>query len=169
MKKLTVRLRWSPNDVIDVGELAEVDRRVYFEFSPDFIQRGLDLSPFKLPLRAGLIEHADTRFGPIPGLMDDSLPDGWGRLLMDRMFRNRRMDLAKISPLDRLAYIGSHAMGALTYHPPTAELEPDACLIDLHELGKNAQAVIAGQTSRVLPQLMRAGGSPAGARPKVLV
>jgi serine/threonine-protein kinase HipA len=60
-------------------------------------------------------------------------------------------------------------MGALTFHPPTNELERDERLLDLNELGRNAQEVLSGDTAAVLPALMRAGGTPGGARPKVLV
>ena len=169
MRKIDVRLRWSPQEGMRVGELAEVDRRIFFQFDPEFLDRRLKLSPFKLPLRPGLIEHVDRVFGPLPGLIDDSLPDGWGRLLMDRMFRKRGVDPAVVSPLDRLAYLGTRTMGALTYHPPAEDVFRDPGALDLHEVGKNAQAVFSGETAVVLPQLLRAGGSPAGARPKVLV
>lgn len=169
MKKIAVRLRWSPQDILDVGELAEVDRRIYFEFNAAFMGRGLSLSPFKLPLRAGLIEHTDRSYGPLPGMLDDSLPDGWGRLLMDRMCRKRGIEPATVSPLDRLSYVGTHGMGALTFHPPAEDNEAGQRLLDLHKIGENARAVLAGETTAVLPELMRAGGSAAGARPKVLV
>jgi serine/threonine-protein kinase HipA len=169
MRKVNVRLRWSPQDILDVGQLAEADRRVYFEYDSAFLGRRLNLSPFKLPVRAGLIEHTDRAYGPLPGLIEDSLPDGWGRLLMDRMFRQRGVEPASVSSLDRLSYLGTRAMGALTFHPPADETERDERLLDLHELGENAQAVLEGETATILPQLMRAGGSPAGARPKVLV
>ena len=168
MKKLTVQLRRSPTESIVVGQLAEIERRMYFEYDAAFLDRGVELSPLRLPLRSGLIEHVDRAFGPLPGLFEDSLPDGWGLLLMDRMFRRRGMDVATVSPLDRLSYLGTRTMGALTYHPP-AEVEHDDRLLDLHEIGKNAQQVYSGQAVEVLPELMRAGGSPGGARPKVLV
>lgn len=169
MKKIRVRLNWSPENVIDVGELADVDGRIFYEFDPTFFDRKLNPSPFKLPVRPGLIEHVDRTFGPLPGLIDDSLPDGWGRLLMDRMFRKRGLDPATVSPLERLSYLGTRTMGALTFHPPDEEDHRDEPLLDLYKLGKNAQAVLAGKTVVVLPQLMRAGASPGGARPKVLV
>ena len=93
MRKLTVQLRWSP-DTSTVGLLAEVDRRIYFEYDADFLEpRTATFSPFKWPLRPGLIEHVDRSFGPFPGLIDDSLPDGWGLLLMDRLFRRRGLIL----------------------------------------------------------------------------
>jgi serine/threonine-protein kinase HipA len=168
MKKLNVQLRWSPDETIVVGQLAEVDRRIYFEYDANFLNRKLQLSPIKWPLRTGLIEHVDRSFGLLPGLIDDSLPDGWGLLLMDRMFRRQGNDPAVVSPLDRLAYLGTSTMGALTYHPPV-EVERDDRLLDLHELGKNAQQIFSGEAVAVLPQLMRAGGSPGGARPKVLI
>jgi serine/threonine-protein kinase HipA len=168
MRKLTVRLRRSPADVLVVGQLAEVDRQVYFEYDSAFLDQGTQLSPFKLPLRPGLIEHVDRSFGPLPGLFDDSLPDGWGLLLMDRMFRRGGIDPATVSPLERLSYLGTRTMGALTYHPPV-RVERDDRSIDLHELGKNAQEVFSGEAVEVLPALLRAGGSPGGARPKVLI
>lgn len=168
MRKLDVRLTRAPGDAVLVGQLAEADRRVYFEFDSSFIERGLQLSPFKLPLRAGLIEHADRSLGALPGLFDDSLPDGWGLLLMDRAFRRRGIDPVVASPLERLAYLGTRTMGSLTYHPPE-ETERDNRLLDLAALGKNAQDIYSGDAVEVLPALMRAGGSPGGARPKILV
>src|SRR5258706_8177708 len=169
MRKVTVRLRWSPSSQATVGQLAEANHRIYFEYDKTFLDRPLQLSPFKLPLQQGLIEHRDLSFGPLPGVFDDSLPDGWGLLLMNRALFAKGIDPNTISPLDRLSYVGSRAVGALIYEPP-AELEPGPQpTIDLFMLGHNAQQVYDGQTLKILPQLLRAGGSPAGARPKALI
>ena len=170
MKKLVVSLRRAPDDVLMVGTLAERDHRVYFEYEPSFLESGLELSPYKLPAMPGLIDHADHAFGPLPGLFDDSLPDGWGLLLMDRAFRRQGIEPATLSPLDRLAYLGTRTMGALTYHPPAVEQSHKSDqLLDLYALGHNAQEVMQGDAAEILPELQRAGGSPGGARPKVLV
>ena len=171
MRRLDVGLRRTPGDVLPVGTLAEQDRRLYFEYAGSFVETALELSPFELPLRAGLIEHTDRAFGPLPGLFDDSLPDGWGRLLMDRHFRRQGIDPATVSPLDRLAWLGTRTMGALVYHPPMHEDEANGGerLVDLNALGRHAEAVLDGDAVDVLPALTRAGGSPGGARPKVLV
>lgn len=170
MRRLTVRLRRAPGDELTVGQIAESERRILFEYDAAFVERGLELSPFKLPLSPGLTAHDDHSIGPLPGLFADSLPDGWGLLLMDRLFRRQGIDPASLSPLDRLAYLGTGTMGALTYHPPLhREEDGEAQLVDLYEMGRNAEDVFAGKAAVVLPQLMRAGGSPAGARPKVLV
>ena len=169
MKKLTVRFTRSPGESRRVGTLAEERGRVYFEYAPEFLATGLNLSPFRLPFEGGLFEHTDRDFGPLPGLFDDSLPDGWGLLLMDRCFRSRGLNPAEVSPLDRLSWLGTRTMGALTYHPPSERENVDASVFDLHDLARQSQKVLAGVAVDVLPQLLRAGGSPGGARPKVLV
>jgi serine/threonine-protein kinase HipA len=116
-----------------------------------------------------LFEHSDRDFGPLPGLFDDSLPDGWGLLLMDRYFRKIGLRLDTVSPLDRLSWLGTRTMGALTYFPPQAGEDVDASVFDLHDLARHSREILTGQAVDILPQLLKAGGSPGGARPKVLI
>ena len=169
MKKLSVRFTRRPGESLAIGALAEDRGRIYFEYAPEFLTTGLNLSPLRLPFEGGLFEHAALDFGPLPGLFDDSLPDGWGLLLMDRHFRSLDRDLAGVGPLERLSWLGTRTMGALTYQPPLERDNVDASLFDLHNLAHQSQEVLAGAAVDVLPQLLRAGGSPGGARPKVLV
>ncbi|TVP43211.1 MAG: hypothetical protein EA350_14050 [Gemmatimonadales bacterium] len=168
MQRLEVRLDWGDEER-RVGLLAERDGRVYFEHDAEFLDAALPISPFKLPARPGLLEHDDREFGGIFGVFADSLPDGWGLLLMDRTFRKRGLDPARVSVLDRLAYIGTRGMGALVYHPPTDDAEAEGPAVDLRELARQAERILNGSVEEVLPALRIAGGSPAGARPKVLV
>jgi serine/threonine-protein kinase HipA len=171
MKKLDVYLSGvtAPQSSLRVGTLAESEHRIYFEYDAEFLNAPLWLSPFKLPPEPGLHEHRDLAFGPLFGVFDDSLPDGWGLLLMDRHFRSLGQPLEVVSPLDRLAYLGTRTMGALTYHPPAESDDVDASTFDLHGLAREAYVVMDGKGEDVLPQLLRAGGSAGGARPKVLV
>jgi len=166
---LTVRFTTAPGASAVVGRLVERDRRVLFEYDSAWLERAIELSPFTLRSRPGIIEHVPREFGPLPGLFADSLPDGWGLLLMDRHFRTLGFDPGTSSPLHRLAWLGTRTMGALTYHPPEAREDADGELLDLHRLSVAAGAVLSGPVAEVLPQLLRAGGSPGGARPKVLV
>ncbi len=168
MKRLSVRLRWDPTRELGVGTLAEAERgRVVFEYDEQLLRTGIELSPWKLRAQPGLIEHTERGFGPLFGVFDDSLPDGWGLLLMDRWFRKRGVDPASLSTLDRLLYLGTRTMGALTYHPPAEPAEP-ALPLDLLALSEQAERLL-GSDDDVLPELRRAGGSPGGARPKVVV
>ena len=51
------------------------------------------------------------------GIFSDSLPDGWGRLLVDRLLAREHIDPAGVDSLNRLAIVGASGMGALTYQP----------------------------------------------------
>jgi serine/threonine-protein kinase HipA len=169
LKQLEVRLVRAPDEARTVGRLGETGGLVAFEHDPAFLREPLWLSPFKLPPEPGLHEHRDRDFGPVFGLFDDSLPDGWGLLLMDRFFRQLGSSLAEVSSLDRLAFVGTRTMGALTYHPPTDLERSDSRVLDLQRMARASEEVLRGGSREVLPQLLRAGGSPGGARPKVLV
>ena len=87
---------------------------------------------------------------------------------MDRLFRQSARDVAALSPLDRLAFIGSRAMGALTFEPADP-LELPADDVKLLALAQQTQAVMADQGVQKPKALALMGGSPHGARPKVLV
>ena len=168
MRRVEVRLRHRPDRETLVGTLAQSERRIFFEYAPSFLDLGWELSPWKLPAKPELQEHTELGFGPLPGVFDDSLPDGWGRLLMDRLFEQRGLPPESVSELDRLLYLGARTMGALTYHPPAAETASGGPL-DLHQLAEASRDVLTGHVETVLPELVRAGGSPGGARPKVVV
>jgi serine/threonine-protein kinase HipA len=168
VRTLEVRLDWGDRQIV-VGTLAEDAGRLYFEYAASFLENPLPISPFRLPPRPGLFEHVDRQFAEVFGVFDDSLPDSWGLLLMDREFRKRGRAPSTLSPLDRLAYIGTRAMGALTYHPALPDSQAGALDVDLGALAHEAERVLEGGAEDVLPALRVAGGSPGGARPKVLV
>ncbi|MBE9463726.1 type II toxin-antitoxin system HipA family toxin [Dyadobacter subterraneus] len=153
---------------LPVGRLAARDGTIYFEYDRSFIQKNLEISPLRLPLKPGLIAFASTPFEGLAGVFNDSLPDGWGRLLFDRFLRSQGIFPADISPLDRLAYVGSNGMGALVYEPDHALPDTDE-LIDLDYLAQQAQMVLQGSSDEVIQELLTLNGSSAGARPKALI
>jgi len=92
---------------------------------------------------------------------------------MDRHLQSLGVDVQYLSPLDRLAYIGNRGMGALSYKPAKS-MGKAGFDIDLSELAASAIAIYEGQSyegepSECLAEMAQAGGSPGGARPKVLV
>lgn len=164
MKKLHVRYRgWGENWLL--GTLADDGVELLFEYSPQALAQGLELSPRHLKLRAGAYGGFPAHQHRLPGLIADALPDGWGLLLMDRVFRQRGI---VPTPLDRLAFIGERAMGALSFEPAEAGTLPPADL-QLLALARESQQVQAGKDTDTLLALVLTGGSPQGARPKVLV
>ncbi len=152
-----------------VGKCLHVDHEIFFEYQPDFIKTNLELSPFKLPLKSGVYSDNERVFEGLPGLLYDSLPDGWGLLLMDRYFRQQGFEFNTISPLQRLAYIGERALGALSYQPCEDIDYEWKRKIGLDTLARDCEIVLRGKDDHVLSELIIAGGSPGGARPKVIV
>lgn len=92
---LTVWYAPRPERRIRVGRLARRRGEILFEFGRDFVRGGLELSPFTLPLQPGVVAGDPARFEGLKGLFEDSLPDGWGRLLVDR--RSARCSGARAS------------------------------------------------------------------------
>ncbi|KWZ30733.1 type II toxin-antitoxin system HipA family toxin [Burkholderia anthina] len=143
---------------------------VVFEYSDDARKRGLELSSYALPLHgARLRKDFPAHQLGLPGPVYDALPDGWGMLLMDRLFKRRGLNAARIGSLERLAYIGNHAMGALSFEPVAPEILAPRQDIPLARLAAEVQEVLDGEGGEFLHQLLQVGGSPQGARPKALV
>lgn len=153
-----------------VGVLvADGKNQIWFEYTPDWIASGFDLSPKTLDFNVQPQRAKDNLFDGLHGVFSDSLPDGWGLLLMDREFKARYdWSLHDITPLDRLAYIGSRAMGALDY-APQCDHQPIPEEVDLATLAAASEAILKGTATEVLSQLRIQAGSPAGARPKVTI
>ena len=151
-----------------LGTLAHTGDKTVFEYAPEALRQGLELSPYRLALRQQAYTGTPALYAGLPGLIADALPDGWGLMLMDRAFRKAGRDPATISPLDRLAFIGERAMGALSFEPATG-LSLAAQDISLLELAQKIERLTAAASATILNQLVLIGGSPHGARPKALV
>lgn len=151
-----------------VGRLALRDRRLWFEYDPEWLRDPRPLAPFALPPRPGVSAGPSAPFDGLHGLFDDSLPDGWGRLLLDREMDRIGVGRARLGPLDRLAWVGGDALGALAYEPVTARPEGPS-VVDLRRVSAQAARVLAGAADDLVPELLAIGGSPGGARPKALI
>lgn len=153
-----------------IGELGISSHgKIYFQYDPAWLETGFDLSPGTMPFNSALqLSPEPDLFDGLHGVFNDSLPDGWGLLLMDRALRGLGLQANETTPLDRLAYIGSRAMGALEYEPKI-ECGDSAEELNIAQLAQSADRLLHGETPDVLQQLQIHGGSPGGARPKVTV
>lgn len=168
MKKLNVIYEgWGERYIL--GVLADNGRDILFEYTPEALKRGLEVSPFKMPLSSQTYgNHPDHQLR-LPGLISDALPDGWGMLLMDRLFRKQGLNPSQVSPLHRLSYMGKNAMGALAFEPSNVDSLPPED-VQLLEIAKDVRHVFEeSESEAMLRKLVLMGGSPHGARPKVLV
>ena len=167
IKELKVGLDFGTK-IQPVGRLAILNGIIYFEYDNTFLEGNLEISPIKLPLQRGVVELPRDPFEGLAGIFNDSLPDGWGRLLFDRMLRNEGILSSEITPLDRLAHVGLQGLGALVYEPDESPKFDDE-IIDLDVLASQTKEVLEGDSDEVIAELLALNGSSAGARPKALI
>ena len=151
-----------------VGRLAVYKKHLTaFEYDREWLQRGFSISPFSLPLKKGVFIAKPEPFEGIFGIFADSLPDGFGRLLVDRFLLQNNVNPMETGNLSRLAIVGSSGMGALTYKPDiamqTKEQNPD-----LDTIAAQCSKILKTNFCENLDQLFLLGGFSGGARPKIL-
>ena len=161
-----------------VGTIIPVPERGYYAFKYDrrFLSAGIEIAPLMMPVRAEPYVFLDlprNEYEGLPPVFADSLPDSFGGALIDRWMVQRDYLRDEITPLDRLAYIGSRAMGALTYEPergpggrPTA--------LDMRRLVEEARLLVNGELAKMdepdaLREIVRVGSSAGGAQAKAVI
>ena len=151
-----------------VGTLALLkDRRVAFEYSDEWLLDGYSISPLSLPLIKKVFVPDYNPFEGLFGVFNDSLSDGFGRLLTDRFLRKKGIDPFKLNSLDRLALIGRNGMGALSYKPQSTFNSDYLKDISLDELAQSSSDILDSDNTKDIDELFMKGGSSGGARPKV--
>ena len=151
-----------------VGTLAmTAGRKIAFQYSKSWIEKGFSISPFSLPLKDQVFIPTKDYFQGLFGVFADSLPDGWGRLLLNRLLRSYKQNPDDLTVLDRLAIVGRSGMGALTYQPEREFLKQGDNL-DLDELAAQCQKILNTEYSDNLDELYQLGGTSGGARPKIM-
>jgi serine/threonine-protein kinase HipA len=151
-----------------VGRLAMADRRAQLEWSPGVIAAARRIAPVLYPPEAGLHPARSNSFEGLHGFIADSLPEGWGSLLMSRRLKKLGMRWGDLGPLDRLTLVGHKGRGALTFEPVET---PDSIVesLDLDALAADAEAILSGDDAELADTLANLAGASGGARPKVHV
>jgi serine/threonine-protein kinase HipA len=176
IQKLNVERTLTTGETVSVGVLAQNRQGVFFQYDESYLSRFGNLSPFTLQGDVRLQQAPKEPHQGIHGVFGDSLPDGWGLLLQDRVFRQQGIIPAQVTAMDRLAFVGQQGMGALSF-TPVSELSLDQRSdIALETLGLEAQTLfdqslsddLDGSTQQVLATLV-AVGSSGGARPKAQI
>ena len=163
-----------------VGELApDSGAHFVFQYDPDFVRGGVEIAPFMLPLRKEMYHTADMElpakaFWGLPGVFADSLPDAFGNALINEWMREQNIPTSAISALDRLAYVGDRAMGALTYEPRRGPDLRKPSALDMRDLVQEARLALNTQLgvlkgTDALREIIRVGTSAGGAQAKAVV
>jgi serine/threonine-protein kinase HipA len=166
IKKINVLLRDEP-----VGTLQRdpANGVCVFEYDKGWLANGFSLSPTELPLQSGLFYADKDKFGGGFAVFEDSLPDGYGLYLLDRMLRKQNTSLMELNPLQRLSIIGTAGMGALTYLPMMTGFHAQKELEDIAQLDhlqEEALKVLSEKGVGDESYLYYNSANSGGARPK---
>lgn len=181
IQKLSAVRTLSTGERVAVGVLAQNRQGVFFQYDESYVQQFGNLSPLTLQANTQVQAAPKQPHQGVHGVFGDSLPDGWGMLLQDRIFRQKGILPAQLTAMDRLAFVGDKGMGALSFSPVSEFSSESRTDIDLATLGIEAQTLfdeclsnqvehddLDGHTQQVLAALV-AGGSSGGARPKAQI
>ena len=169
VQRLTVHRRFASGETRRVGELAQNRQGVFFQYDADYLRAGPSLSPFMLSADGSLQAAPRAPHSGLHGVFADSLPDGWGMRVMDRVFRRNGVLPTELTPMDRLSYIGDRGMGALRFEPVSPFAPDSPGDVDLAELGERARALFEDEEREEALGALAVTGSSGGARPKALV
>ncbi|MFH0921396.1 MAG: type II toxin-antitoxin system HipA family toxin [Fibrobacterota bacterium] len=165
-----------------VGAVALDPSRGYyaFEYSPEFIDTGIELAPLSMPLAQASVPFIfetlpERTYQRLPALLADALPDDFGNALINAWMAGHGVQKSAITPLDRLAYMGRRGIGALEFHPERSPVRGRPTAIELSRLTETARKAIHGSllteppTETALSQMIRVGTSAGGARAKAVI
>jgi len=181
------RFHYSPVQVLGVflwgrrvGALAPTGTGFFaFEYDPEFLSSGIEISPILMPLKNGAGPHVfanlnRSEFMGLPPVFADSLPDAFGNGLINEFMRANGVPWEQITPLDRLAYVGSRGMGALTYEPERGPRASKPFAMNMRALVEEARQAMNGRLSKMsepdaLRMILRVGTSAGGGKAKAIV
>lgn len=151
------------------GRLAMAGGLAQLEWSAPVIQAARKISPVYYPPGAGLLAARSRAFEGLHGFLADSLPEGWGRLLLRRRLAKLNVRIDALNALDHLALVGDQGRGALVFEPNTASARSEESALDLDALAVESAAVLEGEESGLADTLADLAVGSGGARPKIHV
>lgn len=149
-----------------VGYLKQLENnRIAFQYDDEWIRIGFSISPFSLPLSKEVYISKYEPFNGLYGVFYDSLPDGWGELLINKMLVKKGINPIKITPLTKLALVNYNGLGGLNYEPKK-ELMSDDFNCSFDELYMLSKDILSDVYDADLDKMYMYGGSSGGTRPK---
>jgi len=160
------------------------DREVgVFQYTPGYLDSGIQLAPLMMPLSEFPFEFpalARNTYKGLPGLLADSLPDRFGNAIIDEWLASQGRTASSFHPVERLCYIGSRGMGALEFEPSTLGPPTSKAAVEVAKLVNLANKILdkraklggafSGSDDReVIEDILRVGTSVGGARAKAIL
>ena len=163
-----------------VGYLTEDDNNIiHFTYDKSFVNRGIEISPITMRLRNDPYYFPQLRsetFRTLPGLFADSLPDKFGRKVINEYLLSNGIDRNSFTPLQELCYLGKRGMGALEYYPLLDESLSESEAIEINTVALAAKEVLSNRLSKEtkpeigkLRDIIKIGSSAGGAKAKAII
>lgn len=168
VNKITV---FHNRDLVGTLQMTPDGRSCAFEYSREWLSSGFALSPFELPLTSDMIFSEPDKFDRGFAVFEDSIPDGYGLYLIDRMLRKSGFQLRNLNPLQRLAIVGSFGMGALRYEPAVSldSIKAGVSIEELDDIQRKALEILSEKGEGDESLLYYNSANSGGARPKVVM
>jgi len=149
-----------------------------FEYDPKWQRLGIELAPLTMPVSRS--QHIFPLLPPdtykrLPAMLADSLPDDFGNALIDAYLAQEGVTKNAITPLDRLAYMGTRSMGALEFKPMRGPRNTKPTAVEISHLVQASRLALAGrfdgdrETEAAILNLIQVGTSAGGARAKAVI
>ena len=165
-----------------VGAVALDPELGYYVFAYDssYGKNGPELSPIHMPLNDKeepfvFTDLPEPTYSRLPAMLADALPDDFGNALIESYMAQKGLQRDQITPLDRLAYMGSRSMGALEFKPSRGPRSKKSTALEMGELVSAARKAIEGtidsdtESEAVLKNIIEVGTSAGGARAKAVI
>ena len=168
----------------EVGKLYwdERNKRAVFNYHPDFIKKGVEIAPLtasvKGPAAKGMpiLGNKEKTYQGLPPFLADSLPDRWGNMVFDQWAAQNHIPKRKLTPVDKLSFIGKRGMGAFEFIPATPGLESSSTLQieSLYQLARRIfeereEISVQDDEALQLQSIYEIGTSAGGQHPKAII
>jgi serine/threonine-protein kinase HipA len=152
-----------------------------FQYTDEFQDLGIEVSPINMPLKPAVFEFPELSiksFHGLPGLLSDSLPDKFGNKVIAAWLREQGLGPEDLNTIDRLCYAGQRGMGALEYKPALFDKDNTSEILTVESLSELANKVLKmrEETKSTLvtginkfSSILKVGSSAGGARAKALI
>lgn len=151
-----------------------------FTYDKEFGRSGIELSPLHMPAddeeRPHVFENLPVAtYWRLPAMLADALPDEFGNALIDKYMAEKGLAKSAITALDRLAYMGKRAMGALEFKPTRGPRTTIPTALKIGDLVTVARKAVSGNLENdsaaeaALRSIIEVGTSANGARAKAVI
>lgn len=155
-------------------------KRAVFEYSRGFLAGDCDIAPLTASIRKPQSrlpfygQPNDNVFYGLPAFISDSLPGRWGNTVFSAWAWANGIKERDLTPVDKLSFIGSRAMGALEFEPSQPiSTSRDIALEELYqkaqEILEEREEIVVSADDLTLESLYEVGTSAGGQHTKAVI